>query len=1118
MLFITVRLFTGIYAEFTEIWEVTCEESKQHIFLYDGECMKSMTGGTSRKIVLVLIALPLLEVIILTWHLSAGSAGDEHHPTLLNVPVCTQTEIADACRGRTIAENPVLYVGKILFDGIPAAYDAETQCCYITQNTDTESFEGNLESQDGGITLMWEEDAAITDKAYSIRYGHRVKLYILTEKEYSVCNVIFTGLPVITVNDTLDKAAPDADDGYAPAQMSFCFYPEKSWKEHAATSCGEYRISKSGETLSFRLLSDDGRARRKENLMDLGSNCEWKLYSISDTDDSRVRSAISLQIWNIVCSDDRLHEECRYAVYFHNDNLEGLRLMQPHIDESQEQLCGFHVSVIKADKAGPQQILGAVNSAEYLLFLQIADAVDNISDDYYQIYWSDENQYSVMPGRLEYSLGTFPHRWEYMTYHAASRMIAQDTYSGDIGMDFGSYLAETRERWSQIRGTSLTDDKLISCVKERSDWLSERGGAAMFDEEEQDEIRTDTMVLESYLKKRLHCLDLYYGTEEESTSLAMDTEEETGPDYLDILASVDGNGNTPSQNIRLLHKDQNCYLLLPSYCVTTETTLTFNEAQYRILWNGLNVRSGERIAFIDGNTDQTLRVENILTGKADTYSFHVLRAANLATVYIETANHTTDWMDEDKNRKEPGTFLCISSSGETDSAGSIRSMHARGHSTFEYGGQGVKHSYHLTLERETDILSMGSARKWILQSNNHDALKIRNAAAMDLARELGCRYVPDYSYADVYLNGEYAGNYLIMEQIETDQNRLDIPEDGSALLSLDYHSETVPVISTKENDFNILYPKEPDDDQKAGLLQQMEHLEELIRRCEDPKVYRQLEQEADTDSFVRMYLMDFLTNETDSNLYSTYYYIDGRDGRLHAGPVWDYDRALGNDSYGRGVQKGLNAYFDGYPEQMAENTAFTDRIRELWEREDWYQWITKDCSRLYGQNQNSQNMDQLVWGYVTWSDCGGIEGEIERFGLQLKERCSLLDGILNCRDKYCRVQMHQNAPDEHARTFWAQKGQKMPQEVIDNYLSMYYLQGIYTADNTEFSADSDSEDRKNAEITADFVIREDMETYGIPLSDISSASCGEEGLGSGDADVVNDSGSGTAGTGNGSGL
>lgn len=1052
------------------------EENRQYRLFQDGDCMRSMTGAASRRIILVLIALPVLTTIFLSWHRKRAADEMKHYPSLLSVPVCTQTEIADACQGRTAATDPAAAVKKILFDGIPVAYDAATQCCYITQNTDTESFEGKLEPEEDDITLLWLEDETLNEKAYAIRYGHRSKLYILTDREYAVCDVIFTGLPVITLSDTPQAEAPDAEDGYALAEMTFSACPEKEWNEYTTASCGEYRVSTSGEILSFRLLSDDGRARRKENLLNLGSNCEWKLYTISDMDDSLVRSVMSLQIWNIVSSDERLQKECRYAVYFHNNELEGLRILQPHIDESQEQLRSFDVSVEKAASADPQQILQADNSAEYLLFLQITDAADNISDDYYRIYWGGGSEYSVTPGKVEYSLGTFPQRWEYMTYHAASRMIAQDAYSGDIGMDFGSFLEQTRERWKQIRGTSLTDEGLLSCVEELADLLQKSGAAAMFDEEEQDEIQTDTMTLESYLTKRLHCLDLYYGTQEESTSLAMDTEEETGPDYLDILASVDGNGDTPSQNIRLLHSGQNCYLLLPSYCVATDTALTFNEAQYSVSWNGMPVRSGERIAFEDGNTGQTLEVENILTGETDAYSFEVLRSANLATIYIETANHTTDWLDEDREHKEPGTFLCVCSSGQTDSAGSIVSIHARGHSTYEYGGKGVKHSYHLTLEEETDIFSMGSACRWILQSDNHDALKIRNAAAMDLAQELGCEYVPDYTCADVYLNGEYAGNYLIMEQIEVGQNRIDIPSEGSALLSLDYHSESVPVISTQENEFNILYPEEPDDAQQDSLQQKMEHMEELITGCEDPEVYRQLEEEADTDSFARMFLMDFLTNETDSNLYSTYYYIDGRDGRLHAGPVWDYDRALGNDSYGRGVQKGLNAYFDGYPEQMAENTAFVDRIRQLWEEEDWYQWITQDCIRLYGQIWNSLNMDQLVWRYVTWSDCGGIKGEEERFSQQLKERCTLLDDILCHREEYCRVQMHQNALNEHARTFWAQKGQKMPQEVIDNYLSMYYLEGIFAADGTE--------------ITSDTVIREDMETYGIPQSDEETPSSG----------------------------
>ena len=48
-----------------------------------------------------------------------------------------------------------------------------------------------------------------------------------------------------------------------------------------------------------------------------------------------------------------------------------------------------------------------------------------------------------------------------------------------------------------------------------------------------------------------------------------------------------------------------------------------------------------------------------------------------------------------------------------------------------------------------------------------------------MAQDMGLQYAIDSAYVDLWLNGEYAGNYLLCEKIEVGENRVDISsEDG----------------------------------------------------------------------------------------------------------------------------------------------------------------------------------------------------------------------------------------------------------------------------------------------------------------------------------------------------
>lgn len=93
----------------------------------------------------------------------------------------------------------------------------------------------------------------------------------------------------------------------------------------------------------------------------------------------------------------------------------------------------------------------------------------------------------------------------------------------------------------------------------------------------------------------------------------------------------------------------------------------------------------------------------------------------------------------------------------------------RGNST---AGQ-PKKPYHIRLDSSTDLFGMGKNRHWLLLADALDRTHLRNRLAFDLAENLGVAYTKS-TYAEVYLNGDYIGLYMLCEQIRVGKTRVDI--------------------------------------------------------------------------------------------------------------------------------------------------------------------------------------------------------------------------------------------------------------------------------------------------------------------------------------------------------
>lgn len=190
---------------------------------------------------------------------------------------------------------------------------------------------------------------------------------------------------------------------------------------------------------------------------------------------------------------------------------------------------------------------------------------------------------------------------------------------------------------------------------------------------------------------------------------------------------------------------------------------------------------------------------------------------------------------------------------------------------------------------------------------------------------------------EVVLNGTYLGNYYLCEQIKIDQERVNITEmkktqtqepeiTGGYLVELDTYYDEINKFKTarKKLPVNI---KEPDEEvlnsqQKSYIENYFNKIEDILYASNELSTYKDY---IDTDSFIDWWLVHELTGNGEPNHPKSSYMHKDRNGKLKAGPIWDFDWGTftpGSNSF----KANKSIWYD----MLFEDPAFKARVKERW--------------------------------------------------------------------------------------------------------------------------------------------------------------------------------------------
>jgi hypothetical protein len=371
---------------------------------------------------------------------------------------------------------------------------------------------------------------------------------------------------------------------------------------------------------------------------------------------------------------------------------------------------------------------------------------------------------------------------------------------------------------------------------------------------------------------------------------------------------------------------------------------------------------------------------------------------------------------------------------------SAAGIHIRGQSSSNYAKKPYRVELHEPdgTDRDCPMLGMPSESDWVLHAPFPDKALIRNAFVYSLGRAIGMA-APRTTFAEVYLNtasrpvqaSDYMGVYLLVEKIKNQKDRLNLqqlePEDttlpaiaGGYIFKFEWRvmeiEQMLACPSGLDNcwDYLEVYDPQPWNPEQQGYLS--DHLQSFVTALhsatpsDETTGYPAF---IDVRSFATQVVIHELTRNLDAYTRSQYFFKD-REGKINAGPFWDYDLIAGVGRQATGLategwqHEAMASRFtstaDWFPLLIADpafNAAVIARWKELRQAELSDAQVTARIAELTAGLAAGAARNFEKWDNLTTATVGGFdtptaatwEGQVTAMRDWLLARMAWLDTV-----------------------------------------------------------------------------------------------------------------------------
>ncbi len=372
-------------------------------------------------------------------------------------------------------------------------------------------------------------------------------------------------------------------------------------------------------------------------------------------------------------------------------------------------------------------------------------------------------------------------------------------------------------------------------------------------------------------------------------------------------------------------------------------------------------------------------------------------------------------------------------SNDTEFTGRIK-INIRGSSSQMFPKKGF--GFHILEEddsnRKVSLLGMPEEHNWILHGPYSDKSLMRNAFSYALGEDAG-HYSPRTRFIELFLhtgsgqltNAHYHGVYVLTERIKIAPGRVEVadmepyhnayPEvTGGYIFKIDrLNPGEYGFYTERESHFVFARPDEQtiSNPQRDYLVSYLDSLETALFGDDFADPQTGYAAYMDALSFIDMHLITELTKEIDGFRLSTFFYKD-RESKIFAGPLWDFNLALGNANYLQGwLPQGWYypliseyEYNRGWYNRLFEDPAFAElynrryrslRLTAFSDLNLIGKMLSMNALLQEAQERNFERWDVLgTYVWPNWFIANTHQEEVDWMMNWLKQRLQWIDGQL----------------------------------------------------------------------------------------------------------------------------
>ena len=364
----------------------------------------------------------------------------------------------------------------------------------------------------------------------------------------------------------------------------------------------------------------------------------------------------------------------------------------------------------------------------------------------------------------------------------------------------------------------------------------------------------------------------------------------------------------------------------------------------------------------DGREGQE-RVDDLFSdGKTYVIDVEPLSLSGVPTIEIVTDNNVGISADKKFN---PCTVTLSNTDEELCFENLIGQIRGRGKSSWSAH---AKKGFKIKLDEQVKMPGADyKSRNWNFISNHADKSFIRNMIAYDMSEAFdGMGYTTTHEYIDVYIDNKYYGFFMLCDDIDVGKGRIDfdknIYEDPSQMAFLlevggnhthAYGTQCFKISRDYSRTCCVKFPdfEDPAYDPEVHLAYISNYLDECLLAMSNQD-WEKVCELIDVDSFIDHYIIQEVFANKDAFWCSIYFYKEPN-GKLYAGPVWDFDQGAGcvPDYFGAGHYDVRPDADINYENSSVKKTAGTPWVASV---NTWYRRLFRNeefmdlfCERLY---------------------------------------------------------------------------------------------------------------------------------------------------------------------------